>query len=1443
MESWIVAQKKVFTNWCNIYLGLRQLSIKEIDKEFKDGLLLAHLLEILSGKNVLVSKCSKLKNRVHLINNINFSLKFISDEGIKLVGCGAEDITDENLKLIMGLIWTLIKTYQIQTIQQNTTANANLNSSTNSVGSPYKSKQTANEALLNWTRQELKDYSNIHITDFTNSFKDGIVFCSLVHKLIPEAIDISSLQADQAMSNLQLAFDTAKKELNIPAILEAKDIIESPDELCIMTYLSLFPKVYQKFNDPNIANKRFSVSWLTPSAPINMSGSNSSGNLLSNGGGSSGNLMNPISQSDSSSSSSLIQDSVNSSSFTNDTLSESSGSERSDLEDSKSDHSSSSGGHEKDDKVDKENAEKLNKLSEELDSLKKIIGDLEKQLVDKQHNIETIEDQSKKTTNHLQILLNGYSDQNELVELIQHIESGSPNYSLISSLSKLMLERTDKIKSLQSEIESINQDLTKNKSSYDDVSKELDELRQFKNQCQCTTLVVVLQQKIKDLESDFQSKESAHHEALGTVEKDLEQAQQKIEQLNGCIEEEREKSLVSLDQLRESHRNANNDLQLEIEKKTNEISEKDERIKVLQSDIESVTNNLNEQSSKSIKQLEDSNQALIEERKALLAEKQMLESEKEERSKVHQSDIESVTKNLNEQMDSNQALIEEKKALLAEKQMLESEKEVLQSDIEILKKDRDEQISQAKEQSSKSIKELEDSNQALIEEKKALLVEKEVLDSEKEETIRVLQSNIDSLTKNLNDQVNQSKEQSSLEDSNQTLLEENRALRAVKQMMDKDTEEKVRELNDQINQTKEQSSKSIKQLEDSNQALEEQNKTLLAKKQELDHEKQELVNEKSKLDNSVKQLSEEVDRLNREKLSIEEKANDSLNSQVESTTKKLSEERLIFIDQLESLKVEKDQVISSYQLQINDLNKHVESKENDLKELKESWDNEKQSFLEEINRLKEEVESLDTISSEKSRVIETINQEKQQLVSGQNDNHQQQVNEKDDQIIKLLEDIKRLEESLLSNNKAKDSTIEKLTKDNEEKSQAFEERDGYSKSLESQLIESNEKIRTLTENTATLEQKSKDLEMVKSDLEKMREASVESEQSLANTKKLYVELQAGSKTQLDRKNNVIQEYEFREKQMTEKHRARESDLTQQLKERNECFDEKLNDCNTLLEKRNQLEDTVDEQDKIIKDLKKVVSHLEEQLEKSLGSLKRENTKYQETFEDGIKNFANIADKMTLVTKRFEESEEMVSQTHSAREKELETALRNIVSLKQMLDDERAKTSKLEESYQSLQSNSIPKQQHDSEMQQQKKSMSDIHSNQINKLKQEYQEQNKKQLQQQQQQQQQQSSSSDTTDPLDESITNEVRNHPYSQLQKVYKLANKQYFVNSNIVNIISKDKKLYAKFDEKKIVLLQELFITPTSKESKLPWGLIIGGIVLAIGILRYLPITRTAFS
>ena len=129
------------------------MRVEALDQDLGDGLLLVNLVEILTKKTV--PKIIKSPTTViHKIQNCGLALKAIADAGVMQLGCAAEgisrpknfisypDIVEGNLKLLLGLMWSLILHFQIM-------------EDTKDKGK----KESAKDSLMQW----LKDYLAVKI--------------------------------------------------------------------------------------------------------------------------------------------------------------------------------------------------------------------------------------------------------------------------------------------------------------------------------------------------------------------------------------------------------------------------------------------------------------------------------------------------------------------------------------------------------------------------------------------------------------------------------------------------------------------------------------------------------------------------------------------------------------------------------------------------------------------------------------------------------------------------------------------------------------------------------------------------------------------------------------------------------------------------------------------------------------------------------------------------------------------------------------------------------------------------------------------------------------------------------------------------------------------------------------------------------------------------------
>jgi len=223
-QMWERQQKTTFTAWCNSHLRKINESINDITKDFRDGVKLIKLLEVISNEKL--PACERGKMRVHKINDVNKALRFIASKGVRLIGISSEEIVDGNTKMTLGMIWTIILRFAIQEITVD--------------------DLSAKEGLLLWCQRRTANYKNVNVKNFHTSFKDGLAFCALIHKHRPDLINYSQLSKDNPKHNLDLAFAVADKELDIPPMLDADDMIKSvkPDEHSVVAYISTYYHVF-----------------------------------------------------------------------------------------------------------------------------------------------------------------------------------------------------------------------------------------------------------------------------------------------------------------------------------------------------------------------------------------------------------------------------------------------------------------------------------------------------------------------------------------------------------------------------------------------------------------------------------------------------------------------------------------------------------------------------------------------------------------------------------------------------------------------------------------------------------------------------------------------------------------------------------------------------------------------------------------------------------------------------------------------------------------------------------------------------------------------------------------------------------------------------------------------------------------------------------------------
>lgn len=234
-NAWEKQQQKAFTAWVNSQLRVRNLKVGDIETELSDGKMLLQLMEIIGGDKTKLQKPARGNLRIHKVENVGHALRFLKEKGVKLVGIGAEEIVDSNLKLILGMLWTTILRFDIQDISAE---GAN-----------------AKDALLLWAKRKCQGYAGVDIANFHMSWKDGLGFCALIHRHHPEMLDFDALKKGDTVTNVGLAMKVAEEQLGLIPMIDAEDMAVAikPDERSVMTQVAAFYKIFASANKGEIA--------------------------------------------------------------------------------------------------------------------------------------------------------------------------------------------------------------------------------------------------------------------------------------------------------------------------------------------------------------------------------------------------------------------------------------------------------------------------------------------------------------------------------------------------------------------------------------------------------------------------------------------------------------------------------------------------------------------------------------------------------------------------------------------------------------------------------------------------------------------------------------------------------------------------------------------------------------------------------------------------------------------------------------------------------------------------------------------------------------------------------------------------------------------------------------------------------------------------------------
>uniref|UniRef100_A0A8D0AQB8 Filamin B n=1 Tax=Sander lucioperca TaxID=283035 RepID=A0A8D0AQB8_SANLU len=228
---WKKIQQNTFTRWINEHLKCVNKRIGDLQLDLGDGLRLIALLEVLSHKNMYRKYHPRPNFRQMKLENVSVAL-----ESVDFSPSDSKAIVDGNLKLILGLVWTLILHYSISMpVWEGEDEEAE--------------SKTPKQRLLGWIQHKIPD---LPINNFSQDWRNGKALGALVDSCAPGLCpDWETWDPVKPVENATEAMQLADDWLGIPQVMAPEEIIDpSADEQSMMTYLSQFPKAKLKPGAP-----------------------------------------------------------------------------------------------------------------------------------------------------------------------------------------------------------------------------------------------------------------------------------------------------------------------------------------------------------------------------------------------------------------------------------------------------------------------------------------------------------------------------------------------------------------------------------------------------------------------------------------------------------------------------------------------------------------------------------------------------------------------------------------------------------------------------------------------------------------------------------------------------------------------------------------------------------------------------------------------------------------------------------------------------------------------------------------------------------------------------------------------------------------------------------------------------------------------------------------
>ena len=201
-------EEKSFKFW----IQSQGLDINNLYEDLRNGAVLLELFDRVQPGIVDWKKANKNpKNKYQAIENTNYCIQLADQLKFVTVNQSGPEIYDKNKKLILGMIWQLMRHNLLNTLKE--------------LGN---GKPVADNDVLQWANQKVGDSSIASFGD--GSLKTGVFLCNLCAKISPRSVNMDLITPgeteEDSAQNAKYAISVARK-IGAAVFLLWEDIVEA----------------------------------------------------------------------------------------------------------------------------------------------------------------------------------------------------------------------------------------------------------------------------------------------------------------------------------------------------------------------------------------------------------------------------------------------------------------------------------------------------------------------------------------------------------------------------------------------------------------------------------------------------------------------------------------------------------------------------------------------------------------------------------------------------------------------------------------------------------------------------------------------------------------------------------------------------------------------------------------------------------------------------------------------------------------------------------------------------------------------------------------------------------------------------------------------------------------------------------------------------------------